>query len=446
MLTETLHTQLAQIVSDEAITNETPTVDDKRPTLGVAPKSVTELAAVVGELNRAEAATILVGGGTMLDLGAPPTAADVALCTGNLRAIAGYQPADLIVTAEAGVTIASLQETLREHGQMLPLEVPLPARATIGGAVAANACGPLRYMFGTAKDLVMGMQFIQGDGTLVKSGGEVVKNVAGFGLHKLHVGALGTLGVIATATFKVYPLPKADQTLVFTFADSKAAFTAAAAIRAHQPAAAVVGNAVAQQCLFGAVRGAHVLLVRFMGAQGAVKRQVRDASDAGAEAGANETEVVDEPESAFLWQQCVDVGADSSPENILFQASAVPSQLRHVYAELARSAEPLSVGVGVVADPLNGSLQCGILSGHQESQELSDQTSTLAERLSFLHHARAVSQEHGGNLMLQRGKVALKTAFDVWGPSPQGLDIMQNLKQTFDPHHILNPGRFVSGI
>lgn len=446
MLTETLHTQLAQIASHEAITKETPTIDGKQPTLGVAPKSVAELTAVVGELNRAEAATILVGGGTMLGLGAPPRAAEVALCTGNLSAISGYQPADLIVTAEAGVTVAALQETLREHDQMLPLEVPLPDRATIGGAVAANACGPLRHTFGTAKDLVMGMQFIQGDGTLAKSGGEVVKNVAGFGLHKLHVGALGTLGVVATATFKVYPLPKADQTLVFTFADSEAAFTAAAAMRAHQPAAAVVGNAFAQQCLFGAVRSAHVLLVRYMGAQGAVERQVRDAATAGAEAGANETEVVGETDSATLWQQCVDVGADSAPENILFQANAVPSQLRHVYGELTRFAEPLRGAVGVLADPLSGSLKCGVISGHQEDQESVDQESTLAALLSFLQHARTVSQEHGGSLVLQRGTVALKAAFDVWGPSPQGMSIMQNLKQTFDPHYILNPGRFVGDI
>ena len=446
MQTETLHTQLAQIVSDEAMTKETPSVDGKQPMLGVAPRSLAELAAVVAELNASQTAAILVGGGTMLDLGAPPQAAEVALCTGNLSAISGYQPADLIVTTEAGVTIASLQETLREHGQMLPLEAPLPDRATIGGAVAANACGPLRHTFGTAKDLVMGMQFVQGDGTLVKSGGEVVKNVAGFGLHKLHVGALGTLGVIATATFKVYPLPKADQTLVCTFADSEAAFTAAAGMRAHQPAAAVIGNAVAQQCLFGAARGAHVLLVRFMGAQGAVKRQVRAAATAGAEAGASATELVGETDSVSLWQQCVDLGANGAPEDVLFQANAVPTQLRHVYAELARSAELVEGEVGVMADPLSGSLKCGILAGVAEKQELVDQTSPLAALLSFLHHARAVSQEHGGSLVLQRGTVALKAAFDVWGPSPQGLGIMKNLKQTFDPHHILNPGRFVSGI
>ena len=446
MLTETLHTQLAEIVSHEAITTENPTVDDKCPALGVAPRSIAELAAVVAELHAAETATILVGGGTMLDLGAPPTAADVALSTGALNGIKGYEPADLIVTAEAGVTVAALQEILREHDQTLPLEAPRPDRATIGGAVAANAHGPLRYTFGTAKDLVMGMQFVQGDGTLVKSGGEVVKNVAGFGLHKLQVGALGTLGVIATATFKVYPLPRADQSLIFTFDDSDAAFAAAAAVRAHQPAAAVVGNAVAQQCLFGAVRGAHVLLVRFMGAQGAVARQMRDATAAGAKAGACATEVIGETVSESLWQQCVDLGSDSAPTNTLFRASSVPTEMRHVYADLLRSVEPLEEDAGIVADPLNGSLKCGIRATDAQYQDTSADTDTLARHLSFLQHARAVSEEHGGSLVLQRGTVALKTAFDVWGPSPEGLQIMQSLKQTFDPHRIFNPGRFVAGI
>ncbi len=446
MLTETLHTQLAQIVSDEAMAAETPTVDGMRPALGVSPKSVADLAAVVGELHGAEAATILVGGGTMIDLGAPPKSAEVALATGNLNKIVAYQPADLIVTAQAGVTVADLQAALREHGQALPIEVPLPARSTIGGAIATNASGPLRYAFGTAKDLVMGMQFVQGDGTLVKSGGEVVKNVAGFGLHRLHVGALGTLGVIATATFKVFPLPRADQTLIFAFDDAETPFTAAAALRAHHPAAAVVGNVVAQQCLFDAVRGAHVLLVRFMGAQGAVERQVRDAQAAGVAAGAAATEVAAEAESAALWQQCVDVGAAGAPSDVLFQANSVPTAMRHVYADLLRAAESLRGNAGMIADPLNGSLKCGILPANGQETKTQEQTSALAELLSLLQHARAVSQEHGGSLVLQRGEPALKAAFDVWGPSPQGMSIMQNLKQTFDPHHILNPGRFVGDI
>ena len=446
MLTETLHTQLAEVASQEAITHETPTVDGKQPALGVAPRSLSELAAVVTELHQAESATILVGGGTMLDLGKPPTAAEVALCTGSLNLITEYQPADLIVTAQAGVTLANLQETLREHDQTLPLQVPCPDRATVGGAVAANTHGPLRYIFGTAKDLVMGMQFVQGDGTLVKSGGEVVKNVAGFGLHKLHVGALGTLGVIATTTFKVYPLPRADQTLIFTFEDADAAFVAAHAMRQHHPSSAVVGNTVAQQCLFGSVRGAHVLFVRFMGAQGAVARQVRDASAAGAEAGASATEVVGEAGGVSLWQQCVDLGWETAAPDILFKASAVPTAVNHVYADVLRSAKSIDGEVEIVADPFNGLIKCGVQLAADQKPATSPQRSSLAQLLSFLQNARAVSQEHGGSLVLQRGSLAIKTAFDVWGPDPQGLGVMHSLKRTFDPRHILNPGRFVGEI
>lgn len=446
MQTETLHTQLAQIVSPEAVQTQTPTIDGIQPGISVSPQSVADLTALIAELHNAKAAAILVGGGTMLDLGSPPSAADVAVRTGDLNAITGYEPTDLIVTVEAGVTLATLQDTLREHDQMLPLEVPLPAQATIGGALAANAHGPMRFAYGTAKDLVMGMQFVYGDGTLVKSGGEVVKNVAGFGLHKLHVGALGTLGVIASATFKVYPLPKADQTITLSFADSEAAFAAAAAVRAHHPAAAVVGNAVAQQCLFGTKQSAHVLLVRFMGAQQAVTRQVRSASQTAGEAGASAIEICDRAEGAAIWRRCVDVGMESGPENVLFKAAAVPAEMRHVYADLLRAAEPLDAHVGLLADPLNGSLKCGIQSAAKEAENPSARSETQAQYLGFLQHARAVSQEHGGSLVLQRGPLALKTAFDVWGPDPQGFGTMRNIKQAFDPHNVLNPGRFVGGI
>ena len=147
-----------------------------------------------------------------------------------------------------------------------------------------------------------------------------------------------------------------------------------------------------------------------------------------------------------LWQQCVDLGSDSAPKNILFKASAVPTEMRHVYADLLRSAEPLEGEAGIVADPLNGSLRCGIRSADGQNHGSSVQTSTLAQLLSFLQNARAVSQEHGGSLVLQRGSLAVKTAFDVWGPDPQGLGVMHSLKRTFDPRHILNPGRFVGEI
>ena len=442
MLTETIHTQLAQVVSREAVSADAPTVDGERPAFAVTPRSVEELAAAVAELAAAATPTILVGGGTMLELGMPPSAADAALRTTGLNAITEYQPADLILTAEAGVTLAVLQQALREHGQMLPLEVPRPQQATVGGALAANAYGPLRYAFGTGKDLVMGMQFIQGDGTRVKSGGEVVKNVAGFGLHKLQVGALGTLGVIATVTFKVFPAPKADETVVFACADASAAFDLAYAVRAHHPAAAVILNEPAQARVLGETRGSHVLLARFMGAQRAVARQVRAASAAAAGAGAAAGET-DLAAGGALWQKCVDLGWEAAAPPVLFKASAVPSELRHVYADLMRSAETSDGTVGVVADPLSGSLRCGVWPPAEHERALDARQSPLAQLVPLLQRARTISQEHGGSLEVQRGSVSLKTAVDVWGPHPQGLAVMRNLKRTYDPGHILNPGRFV---
>ena len=446
MLTETLHTQLAEIVSPDAVSSQTPTIDGKRPGLAVAPRSVAELAAVVAELGQAQAATIPVGGGAMLDLGAPPTAAETALCTGGLDAITGYEPADLIVTAEAGVTLAALQEALREHAQTLPLEVPRPEQATIGGALAANAHGPLRYAFGTGKDLVMGMQFVQGDGTLVKSGGEVVKNVAGFGLHKLHVGALGTLGVIATATFKVYPLPKADETLALAFADANAAFAAAYAMREHQPAATMILNETAQASVLGGKAGSHALIARFMGAQRAVERQTRGARATGAEAGAAATETLPATDGAALWQKGVDLGWETDAPTVLFRASAVPTALHHVYADLMRSVGSIEGNVSVVADPLSGSLRCGVWAQSEKDDASAARESPFAQLMGLLQRARTVSQEHGGSLVLQRGALTFKNAFGVWGPNPQGIDIMRNLKRTYDPRRILNPGRFVGDI
>jgi glycolate oxidase FAD binding subunit len=446
LVTETLLTQLTKIVSPEAVTTESPKVDGIQAGLAVTPDSVAGLAAVIAELHAAESPLVLLGGGTMLDVGNPPTAADVAVCTGNLNDVTGYEPADLIITAEAGVTIAALQHTLAAHDQMLPLEVPCYERATVGGAIAANASGPLRFAFGTAKDLVMGMQFVQGDGTLVKSGGEVVKNVAGFSLHKLQVGAFGTLGAIAAATFKVYPLPKADETMLFAFESSAAAFAAAYAIRAHDPAAAAVLNEAAQQRLFGAIHSHSVLIARFLGVPRAVERQVREAKHTGSEAGAVSIEVVGETDGKSLWQQCVDLCWEEAAPEMLFRASAVPSESHHVYVDVERAAMQSEAETLLVADPLNGLLKCGVRIAPQTGQISADENPPDAALLGLLQRTRAVSQEHGGSLLLQRGPTAMKSAFDVWGPEPEGLNVMGSLKQIYDPHRILNRGRFVGDI
>ena len=180
------------------------------PAEAAAPRSVVEAQDIV----RGAAGQGIVpwGGGTRQHVGYPPERYDLAFSTECLDAITEYQPADLVVTAQAGVTVAQLQRTLAEHGQWLPLDIALPERQTVGGMVAARADSLRRFAFGSVRDALIGVTVINHWGEVVKGGGKVVKNVSGYDLPKLYCGSWGTLGLITDATFKVAPLPEASAT------------------------------------------------------------------------------------------------------------------------------------------------------------------------------------------------------------------------------------------
>jgi glycolate oxidase FAD binding subunit len=155
------------------------------------------------------------GGGVALPFESAPERYGLALDLGALDSIAEYEPADLTLTAECGVTIAALRAALAPHGQELPLEAAFPARATLGGVLAANASGPRRRRFGAPRDRILGARYLLGDGSSARTGGKVVKNVAGYGLHRLLCGSRGGLGVILEASLKLQPAPAARVVLVY---------------------------------------------------------------------------------------------------------------------------------------------------------------------------------------------------------------------------------------
>ena len=184
-----------------------------QPRLVVEPGSEQELAKVLQLANAAGLAAIPRGGGTKLERGNRPARADVILSTARLHRVIEHAWADLTVSAEAGCTIAKLQETLAKHGQRLALDALWPERATVGGVLSTNDSGALRLRFGSLRDLVIGVTLALADGTMASSGGKVVKNVAGYDLPKLATGALGTLGVITRAIFRLHPLPRETRTI-----------------------------------------------------------------------------------------------------------------------------------------------------------------------------------------------------------------------------------------
>ena len=204
--------QLAAIVGEVHLLTESEhlapyAVDGKIPAAVARPGSSEEIGEIVKFANAEKLAMVITGARTKLAIGLPPRQYDLALDTTRLDRILAYDPGDLTLSIEAGVQLGDVQRTLAQHGQFLPLEVPYMNRTTAGGTIASGVDSPLRQSYGTARDYILGLEFVTGEGIAAKSGGRVVKNVTGYDIHKLLAGSLGTLGVITKINLRTFCRP-----------------------------------------------------------------------------------------------------------------------------------------------------------------------------------------------------------------------------------------------
>src|SRR6266568_6125363 len=188
-------------------------VDGLLPRLAVIPETVEQVAQIVALANQQGLTVLSLGGGSRINLGGIPERIDVLLEMDSLTRLLEHEAPDLTCHVEAGITLAALQAQLATKGQRLALDPPGAQQATIGGILASNASGPKRLRYGTARDMVIGLHVVQASGEVARSGGRVVKNVAGYDLNKLYIGSLGTLGIIVEANFKLQPFPIKERTL-----------------------------------------------------------------------------------------------------------------------------------------------------------------------------------------------------------------------------------------
>lgn len=256
-----LASALAPLVSPNALLDEPQAcgayaVQGLLPACVVAPANLDELAAVMRVAHELGAAVAPWGGGTQQNIGNPPARLDLVVRTERLNQVLVHEPDDLTISVAAGMTIGALRSYLAQYGQMLPLDPPLPDRATIGGLLATGMDGPRRLGYGTLRELLIGIAVVEADGRISRGGGMVVKNVSGFDMMKLYRGSLGTLAIIASANFKLQPIPRAATTLLCHFADPAGAFAAVEALQVTQltPTAAEFLN--------------HAALARVLGADG----------------------------------------------------------------------------------------------------------------------------------------------------------------------------------
>ena len=410
-------------------------VDGLIPTVGVCPPTVEDLSGVVSLANEEGLATIPLGGRTQRSLGNPPRRYDLALDLRGLNRLVEYEPSDLTVTVEGGMPLAGLDEILAAEGQFLPLEVPRPTEATVGGMLAAAASGPLSLTYGFPRDWLIGVKVVNADGRVTKGGGRVVKNVTGYDMNKLYTGSLGTLGVIVEASFKVAPRPAASTTLTAEFDSLERAMEGAWALLegyGGSDALTLLNSAVAERLGLG-VAG-YVLLARFLGREGVVRVRAERAraSMESAEAGEVRELGCDE---ASIWQSLVDMPwADEGTQMLGVRCSVLPTEVGKLLENLEQ----------IKSWNLNHGLVAYLGTGLVRSLSWGDAAPSEFD----LRVQRVIRQmtEQKSAWVVEHCTPFLKNRRDVWGPLPSGLGIMRRLKLALDPHGILNPGRFVGGI
>ena len=399
-------------------------VDGLLPSTVMRPEDAEDAARGLHLCDLAPAAVVVWGGGTQMRLGAPPRRYEVAFSTERMTRLLEYEPADLTCRVEAGIRLGELQAALREQGQRLPLDPPHPERATVGGMVAANSNGLSRGRYGTVRDWVIGIAVAYPSGKVARAGGKVVKNVAGYDLVKLHIGALGTLGVVAEVNFKVQAQPEVEESLLATFEAPAPALEVGLKL-AHQylaPASAIVQDHESLPPPLGGERrggGGWQLALKLEG----YAREVQAAKDQAIrfirEAGGLIQEV--EVPSAF-WDAARDWSTPAADEVVL--RAIVPLAA----SPLLMAAVPPDARV--LAQPSSGVVDVRVAAP------------SAAKTLSRLRTAAGAE----GQVVVVAAPAALKQGLDVWGPPPPGFPIMRALKQALDPNGILNPGRFVGGI
>ena len=388
-----------------------------QPQMVLEPGSETELAAALRCAEGAGLSVLPRGGGTKVGWGNPSVRADLIVSTARLDRVIEHAWADLTVSVEAGCTIQKLQNMLAEHGQHVAVDPLWPELATIGGVLSTNDSGTLRIRYGALRDLLIGVTIALPDGTLASSGGKVVKNVAGYDLPKLVTGALGTLGVITRANFRLHPLPRNVRS--FTFA-------ARGLDDANRLMLAIQDSRLAHTGLQArfTVAAAPAVDVRF------------EATDAGLAA-----------QEEALWKLAAPAIVTATSDTV-WQArqelwSSADSAAIAKFSVLQASVAKTCDRINHFADSL-GVRWSAVVQGTGLGWLRAEALTTPAIH-QVLNSLRAEIEQLGGSLLVLHRPPGMP-AIDAWGSSGDAFPVMLNVKRQFDPRGTLNPGRFIGGI
>jgi glycolate oxidase FAD binding subunit len=433
-------------------------VDGKLPSVTARPGSTEEVIEIVKYAAAEKLALIASGARTKLGIGSTPARYDVALDMTRLNRIIAYDPGDLTLSVEAGVPLREVAKALAEHHQFLPLAVPFFDRATVGGTIASGVDTPLRQFYGTARDYVLGMEFVLREGVRSKSGGNVVKNVTGYDLHKLMIGSLGTLGAITRVNFKTFPMPVASRGFVATFENLERAIEMRDRVARSpltpmtfdllSPRAADLfstpdaGRLTTSALPAGVLSSGHwTLTIGYSGKDNVLSRYEAELRTMAAEsAAANVTVLGDRVRAAaFAFKrEFIPIALQASPATTIVKISVLSARLKDALTAAINAADTNQLPWAAIARTLGVIYFAFLPAVHSEASQ--------RQIVAATNQILAAGASLDANMTIPWCHSEWKSALKIWGPDRHDLAQMQKVKKVFDPLGIFSPGRFIGGI
>lgn len=419
-------------------------IDGKTPHAVVSPKDIGQLQKVVSTAYSLNLSIAPWGGGTKIGIGNIINSLDIVIKMSRLKKITRLNPDDLTATVEAGITLDSLQKALSKVGQFLPLDPPLAGKATIGGTLAVGTNGLIKWHYGNPRDLVIGISVIQANGKISNSGGQVVKNVSGYDMAKLHVGGLGTLGIIGEVSIKTTPMPVKTCTIAAAFNTvEQCEATGQSIFQSHIKPMALIGFNHETNKTAGLLSRArlnnskYILVIKLGGRPLSLDRQIHDCISMckAQNAQFSDTHIDDES----LWKKLADFGSDNTlGPFISLRTNIPPSKIVHLTKTLTTLFHERGMRLSTVSHPGYGTLVFNLFNDGP--------VTPIQRTVEILKLFKEPINHAGGHMVIERCPMEIKSHFDIWDYSSDSLNIMRGLKNQYDPKNILNPGRFVGGI
>ncbi|MGH7802593.1 MAG: FAD-binding oxidoreductase [Thermodesulfobacteriota bacterium] len=408
-------------------------VDGKVPRILVYPANSDEVSAILRVANEEEASICPWSQGTKIVIGNIPKSLDIILFTSRLNKVIEHDQGNLTVTVEPGVKLSELQGLLKGKKQFLPFDPMFSSRCSIGGVIASNSNGPRRLRYGSVRDLLIGIKAALPTGERIKAGGKVVKNVAGYDMCKLFVGSFGTLGIITEATFKLYPLPEVEKTVLLSFENSAQAFEFISRLLESVvlPTSLEALNystlkVLSKKIDISFMENTCCLVIRLEGFEESVKRECDEIR----KTGIDYVRVLEGPEQEGLWTELSDFPSLAGA-NFRFKVSAPTSITFDVFNKVEEYSKNLGVSINLVSHA--GS---GIVYGFLSTEEMD-------KLIQFINELGSYVAEAGGYLVVESASTEIKHKVNIWGHLPGGVEIMRKIKGSFDPKGLMSPGRWL---